>query len=115
MLLNRLSRQHAALYMRLHTSHVPLATYLARIRCTLSPACPTCRQGHETVYHFLWEWGTYSLHRAVYLGTLCRTDTSVQYLLTSDEAVRPLFKYINATAPFRRIFGVFKDIREPEQ
>ena len=101
--------------MQLRTGHVPLAAYLACISRTLSTTCPTCGDGPETVYHFLRECETYSLHRAVHLGALGRAGTSIKYLLTSDKAARPLFKYINATGRFRRTFGVFKDVPAPEE
>ena len=114
-LVNTLSRRHAGLYMQLRTGHGPLTSHLARIGPALFPTCPTCGEGPETPYHFLRECTTYSLHRAVPLGVLGRAGTSVKYLLSSDKAVRPLFKYMHATGQFCRIFAVFADMPQPEE
>ena len=111
----RLSRRHAGLYMQLRSGHVPLGAYLARIGRTLTATCPTCGEGPETVYHYLRECPTYALHRSVYLDSLGRAGRSLRFLLSSDKALRPLFKFINATGHFRRIFGAFADIAEEEK
>ena len=111
----RLSRRHAGLYMQLRSGHIPLAAYLVRIGCMLSATCPTCGEGPETVYHYLRECPTYALHRSVYLDGLGRAGRSLRFLLSSDKALRPLFKFINATGRFRRVFGVFADVAEEEK
>lgn len=111
----RLSRRHAGLYMQLRSGHVPLAAYLTRIGRTLTATCPTCGEGPETVYHFLRECPTYAVHPSVYLDGLGRAGRSVRFLLSSDEARRPLFKFINAIGRFRRIFRAFSDVAEDEE
>ena len=100
--------------MQLRTGHVPLQTYLARIGKALTPACPTCGEAPETVYHFLVECSTYSLHRAVHFAPLGRADRTLKRLLTSERALRPLLEFVNATGRLRPVFGALSTIPQED-
>ena len=109
-LIKPLPRRHAGVLMQLRTGHVPLQTYLERIGKSLTRTCPTCGEAPETVYHFLVECSTYSLHRAVHFSPLGRSDRTLKALLTKDRALRPLLEFVNATGRLRRVFGELQTI-----
>lgn len=48
-----ISRNQASILFQLHSGHVPLNTYLHRIKKTNSPICPSCHQYRGTVMHFI--------------------------------------------------------------
>ena len=54
-------------------------------------------------------------HRSAYLGGLGRAGRSLRDLLSSDKAHCALFKFINVTSRFRRVFGNLADIPEREE
>ena len=101
--------------MQLRTGHVPLQAYLERIGKELTRTCPTCGEAPETVYHYLVECSTYSLHRAVHFAGLGRADRNLKHLLTSDRALRPLLEYINATERLRHVFGALRAIPRDDE
>ncbi|OSD02297.1 hypothetical protein PYCCODRAFT_1356049, partial [Trametes coccinea BRFM310] len=100
-----LPRRHANLLLQLRTGHIPLQAHLARISKAPSPLCPTCQEEPETVAHYLLRCPTYWLHRAVHFVTFGFTGRNLAVLLNSDDAMGPLFKYVNATGRLRRVFG----------
>ncbi|CDO75464.1 hypothetical protein BN946_scf184823.g18 [Trametes cinnabarina] len=111
-LLVSLPRRHANLLLQLRLGHVPLQTYFARISKAASATCPTCHEEPETVSHYLLRCPTYSLHRAVHFLPLGFSGRNLRTLLNTDEALRPLFAFINATGRLRRVFGELADIPE---
>ena len=51
---NSLHRDQASLLFQLRTGHIPLNTYLYyKIRKSVSPICPNCRQHNKTVLHYI--------------------------------------------------------------
>ncbi|OSC98668.1 hypothetical protein PYCCODRAFT_1417243 [Trametes coccinea BRFM310] len=109
-LLSPLPRRHANLLLQLRTGHVPLQTYFARIGKTAAATCPTCHEEPESVAHFLLRCSTYTLHRAVHFLPLGHSGRTLRTLLNTEDALRPLFKFINATGRLRRVFGELADI-----
>ncbi|KAI0745586.1 hypothetical protein C8Q76DRAFT_600892, partial [Earliella scabrosa] len=91
--------------LQLRTGHVPLNTYLERIGKTLSRTCPACGEAPETVKHFLLDCADFSLHRAVHLCPLGHSGRTLSTLLNTDDTLKPLFAYINATGRLRSSFG----------
>ncbi|KAL7284522.1 hypothetical protein ACG7TL_001813 [Trametes sanguinea] len=104
-----LPRRHANLLLQLRVGHIPLQVYFARIGKTASPTCPTCGEEPETVAHYLLRCPTYWLHRAVHFLPLGFTGRNLATLLNSEDAIRPLFNYVNATGHLRRLFGELAD------
>ena len=52
-LMEPLSRKNSSILTQLRLGHIPLNTYLHRIRKAESPLCPYCLEVHETVIHYL--------------------------------------------------------------
>ncbi|KAH9855697.1 hypothetical protein C2E23DRAFT_723987 [Lenzites betulinus] len=100
-----LPRRHANLLLQFRTNHVPLQAYLARIGKAATPTCPTCHTAPETVHHFLLACPTYALHRAVHYAPLGFSGRTLTTLLNSEDALRPLFNYVNATGRLRAVAG----------
>ena len=107
-----LSRRHANLLLQLRTNHVPLQTYLAQIGKALSPTCPTCGEATETVAHYLLACPTYSLHRAVHFRPLGHSGRTLSTLLNTEDALKSLFAFINATGRLRSSFGRIPDLAD---
>ncbi|KAI8970558.1 hypothetical protein BD414DRAFT_427761 [Trametes punicea] len=88
-------RRHANLLIQFRTNHVPLQTYLHRIGKAADAVCPTCRQEPETIPHYFLACPTYNFHRAVHFRSLGFTRRTLATLLNSQDALRPLFAFIN--------------------
>ncbi len=112
--ISRLPRRHANLLLQLRTGHVPLQTYFERIGKALTSTCPTCREEPESVRHYLLSCPTYVLHRAVHFRPLGYSGRKLSTLLNTEDALRPLFAYINATGRFRQVFGSLPDLPDEE-
>lgn len=110
-----LSHQHANVLLQLRTGHVPLQTYFEHIGKALTTTCPTCREAPETVRHYLLDCPTYVLHQAVHFRPLGYSGRKLLVLLNSDDTLRPLFAYINATGRFRQVFGSLPDLPANEE
>ncbi|CDO70034.1 hypothetical protein BN946_scf184551.g2 [Trametes cinnabarina] len=109
-LLVSLPRRHANLLIQLRVGHVPLQAYFARIGNAADATCPTCREEPESVAHYLLRCSTYTIHRAVHFLPLGFSGRNLRTLLNMEDALRPLFKFINATGRLRRTFGELADI-----
>ncbi|KAG1782711.1 hypothetical protein EV702DRAFT_1192379 [Suillus placidus] len=70
--------------------------------------CPHCPQVIETVHHFLLECRHYRAERRILSVALGRQATSMQYLLTCEEAIPHLIQFINSTKRLAPIFGEFR-------
>ena len=53
--LNKLPRREQSIIFRLRTGHIPLNSYLHRIKPHHPSACPLCDEPEETVQHILFE------------------------------------------------------------
>ena len=111
-LITPLSRRHANLLMQLRTGHIPLNTYLERIGKSLARTCPACGEAPETVKHFLVDCPDFSLHRAVHLHPLGHSGRTLSTLLNTEDALQPLFAFINATGRLRSSFGKIPDLAD---
>ena len=102
--------------MQLCTGQIPLQSYLARIGKALTSICPTSGEAPETVHHYLIECPTgYSLHRAVHFSPLGRPPPRrLAKLLKTEDAMRTLLTFVNATGRLRQVFGALPDISEEE-
>ena len=111
-LIASLSRRHANLLLQLRTGHVPLNPYLERIGKTLSRTCPACGEAPETVKHFLLDCSDFSLHRAVHFRSLGHSGRTLSTLLNTEDALKSLFAFINATGRLRSSFGRISDLAD---
>ncbi|OBZ69759.1 hypothetical protein A0H81_10502 [Grifola frondosa] len=105
-LIGKLPRRQANLLFQLRTEHVPLQKHLHRIRRADTPICPSCLAAPETVHHFLLTCPAHAHHRWDHLDrSLGRAGRSLNYLLNTSSALKPLFSYINATGRLQQTFG----------
>ena len=109
-LTSALSCKQTNLLTQLRTGHIPLYAHLARIRKTPSAACPTCSEAPETVAHYLLHCPTYALTRATIFAPLGRARRTLRDLLNTKKGIKLLFRYVNATRRFQRIFGTLQDL-----
>ena len=100
-----LPRRQASLLVQLRTGHAPLNKHLHRINCADSPLCPACEEGEESVFHFLMRCPAYERQRRAMQFQLQRGAHSIQNLLTSPTAIKPLFQFIANTHRFEPTFG----------
>lgn len=110
-----LPRRQASCLTQLRTNHTPLNKHLHRIKCVDSPMCPNCNDKEETVHHYLLMCPKYNLPRRELLATLGRDARSLSTLLSSKEALRPLFKYIARTGRLKETFGDNMELPEEEE
>ncbi|KAI0630019.1 hypothetical protein C8Q77DRAFT_1024413, partial [Trametes polyzona] len=90
---------------QLRSGHAPLTGHLHCIRKLDSPVCPACREGTETVIHFLVTCRAYAAARAAHFGASGACGRDVNYLLGNAKALKRLFAYVNATWRFHATFG----------
>ena len=81
----------------------------------LTSTCPACGQAPDTVFQLLIECPSYVFHRAVHLCTLGRPGRTLAKPFASDEALRPPFKYVDATCRLRQVFGGLPNIPKAEE
>ncbi|KZT36756.1 hypothetical protein SISSUDRAFT_960738, partial [Sistotremastrum suecicum HHB10207 ss-3] len=91
--------------VQLRTGHAPLRKHLYDIQRVDSPICEACNIEPETVLHFLVDCRKRDGHRLPLTLALGRAARSVPVLLSSPDALPPLFQYINQTQRFRSVFG----------
>ena len=103
-----LSRRHANLLLQLRTGHIPLNTYFKHI----ARPCPGRAQRVAT--HPKPSGTSFSTARTSRCIARC-TPRSLSTLLNSEDALRPLFAYINATGRLRSSFGRIPDLADDGQ
>lgn len=74
--------------------------------------CPGCGAGKETVLHFVLQCPKYALQRRAYFGPLGRNGQRLDYLLSTKEGTKRLFKFVNATRRLHQTFGDLKTINQ---
>ncbi|KAG1793726.1 uncharacterized protein HD556DRAFT_469962 [Suillus plorans] len=63
----------------------------------------------ETVHHYLFDCPQYAQERHQLANTLRRQATSISFILTAEEATKPLMRYIRKTGRFKPTFGEISD------
>ncbi|KNZ73339.1 hypothetical protein J132_07636, partial [Termitomyces sp. J132] len=77
--------------------HCPLNHYLHHFNRKDLPLCDTCHQAPEMVAHYLLECHVYDrFHYKMHRTTGMRPE-AMSKLLTEEDAIRVLFRYINCT------------------
>ena len=108
-LVSKLPRRHASLLFQLRSGHAPLNAHLFKIGVADTPYCPTCKQEHETIFHFIRACPTYRTQRERLQARFKGRDPPLRFLLTNAEALRPLFEYIHDT---KRLQETYKELRD---
>ena len=107
---DRLSRSQASLLMQLRTGHVPLNSYLYRIKKSNTRRCESCwgrrrQEVTETVIHFLFECQEYAEERYDMDKALGRHSKDLQAILASLDYIKELLKFVGRTARFKKTLG----------
>ena len=96
-----LSRNHASILFQLRSGHVPLNTYLHRVKKEDSPICPSCHQYRETVMHYILHCEAFTAARHFMFHAAGRDARNLGKLLSTTELLPHLFKYIKSTQRLR--------------
>ena len=96
-----ISRNQASILFQLRSGHVPLNTYLHRIRKEDSPICPSCHHHRETVMHYVLHCEAYTNARHIMFHEAGRDARTLGKLLSTVDLLPHLFKYIRATERLR--------------
>jgi hypothetical protein len=70
-----------------------------------------CPNTEEMVHHFLLECPQYRLERNLLITTLGRDASSIPFLLTEEDAMLPLARFIDATERLKATFGEVSRIK----
>jgi ribonuclease HI/exonuclease III len=96
-----ISRNQASILFQLRSGHVPLNTYLHRIKKADSPVCPSCHQYRETVMHYIMRCEAHTEARQVMFSAAGRDARNLGKLLSTLELLPHLFRYIRSTERLR--------------
>ena len=104
-LVKGMSQVQASLLMQFRAGHIPLNKYLHRIGRSSTPECTACKQGEETVHHYLLDCIAWR-HERWHLGkALCRSSKSIKEISSTRKEAIKLMKFIHRTARFRAIYS----------
>ena len=95
------SRNQVSMLFQLRSGHVPLNTYLHRIKKADSPICPSCHQYRETVMHYVMRCVTHTAARHAMFYAAGRDARNLGKLLTTPKLLPHLFQYIRTTGRLR--------------
>lgn len=101
----KMTKGQAALYIQLHTGHIPLNKHLHTFQVINSPVCTACGMGHETVKHYLLDCPATERKRACMMAKIGRETRSIVTLLSHEKALRPLMKFIRRMKRFGEEYG----------
>lgn len=105
-----LSRAQSSLLFQLRTGHIPLNSYLHRIKKSITRHCASCWEAGrgsivETVIHYLFECQTYAGERYDMDRALGRQSRDLKGILASLDKIKELLKYVGKTGRFRMTLG----------
>jgi ribonuclease HI len=105
-----LSRAQTSLLTQLRTGHIPLNSYLFRIKKSGTRRCELCwgigqLTITETVVHFLFECQAYAAERYDMDRALGRYSRDLRSILTSLGRIKELLKFVGRTARFKNTLG----------
>jgi hypothetical protein len=94
-----------SLLIQLQTGHTGLAKHLHRIKKATSPICRECRAHMEIVSHYILHCTKYRTQRQTLQRELGRKASDLRYLLSNENALPALFRYVAATKRFVKTHG----------
>jgi hypothetical protein len=105
-----LSRAQTSLLTQLRTGHIPLNSYLFRIKKSGTRRCELCwgigqLTITETVVHFLFECQAYTAERYDMDRALGRYSRDLRSILTSLGRIKELLKFVGRMARFKNTLG----------
>ena len=96
-----ISRNQASVLFQLRSGHVPLNTYLHRIKKADSPTCQSCYEYRETVMHYVMRCETHTPARQAMFNAAGRDARNLGKLLSTAELLPHLFRFIKSTERIR--------------
>ena len=108
--LSSLPRKHTSLITQLITGHIPLAAFLHKIGAEDSPICPCCREGPETIAHFIIHCPVHRLARTAMFAGLHASSHNLTTLLSSTQNHPRLLTFIARTDRLRSVYGRIAEI-----
>ena len=85
--------------------HIPLQKYLHQIGKTNSSVCPACKQGEESIHHFLFNCRSWQ-HKRWHIGKkLGRLAKSTECMLNTPEGVKELMAFVRKMARLKGTYG----------
>jgi hypothetical protein len=102
---SRLSRIDASCICQLRTGHVPLNTYLEKVKRVNNAKCPACSHPKEDTKHYLQDCPKY-MHKRWALYQSCKAkQPKLKDLLNEEAMMVPLANYIQVTGRFEEGTG----------
>ena len=108
MILHGLSRAQSSLLIQIRSGHIPLNAHLYRLNCIDTDKCQACatRQGiaptKEAVIRFLFDCLAYQNERHYLDAALGRLSRNLEHIMSGQESIRELLRYIGRTKGFRK-------------
>ena len=102
---DKLSCREASLLTQIRTGHIPLKSYLHRIKRADTPFCEHCLEDdnmEETLYHYLFECSGFAKERAVMARHIGRGSNDFKHILSNTRNTTHLIEYVTATKRFAR-------------
>ena len=102
---NDLPRASSSLISQILTNHIPLNTYLFKIKKVDSAQCPACGVSHETIRHVILMCPIYAFKRWPLEQHLKkkRKEMSLENILGDTEFIKSLVNFLKATHHFTPI------------
>ena len=105
-----LSRAQTSLLIQLRTGHIPLNSYLHRIKKSDTRRCANCWDAGrgsiiETVIHYLFECQAYAVERYDMDRALGRSSRDLKGILASLDKIKELLKFVGRTSIFKTTLG----------
>jgi hypothetical protein len=104
---NQLSRAQASLMIQVRSGHLPLNTYLHKIKKVESNCCKACcinpddETPLETIKHFIYDCEVYTHQRHSLTQALGATNLPLKDIMMETKHMKELAKYITRTGQFR--------------
>jgi len=93
----QITRAQSSLLFQLRTGHIPLGSYLHRIKKAATPQHPGCGAPRETVIHYLFECPSHTHERIPYFRQWQRKERDLSFLLTEPKAALSVIGFVRDT------------------
>jgi len=105
---HKLSRAHASILMQVRSGHLPLNTYLYRVKKSELNQCEACKinpedeSPPETIKHFLYDCEAYTPQRSTLIRAIGATNLPLKEIMSETKYMKELARYIVKTGRFQR-------------
>ncbi|KAF8817596.1 hypothetical protein BYT27DRAFT_7074313 [Phlegmacium glaucopus] len=101
-------KRNVSILTQLRTQHAPLQAYLHKIQKVNTPVCQQCKEGPETVIHYLIFCKKFDRHRRRLKRDTREGRGMDMGVLGEKKSLLAVFRYINDTKRFEDSHGNFK-------